>query len=119
MKFTLLSNQATKFLTFLVISFFSLTGFSQQVEKDKIYFISAEQTKGTFQFEVTAEEFCSVNLTAELMEKIEKNRHSSNYIYLPLNENCRIKIFPASMIPELRKKPIESCSVVKFERIEK
>jgi hypothetical protein len=100
------------FLLFLSIVYTSLLGYSQHIEKDKIYFVSAEKTRGTFQFEVTEETFCNVNVTAELMEQIEKNRNVSEFTYLTLSKDCRVKIFPLMMIPELRKNPIEPCLIV-------
>lgn len=115
MKKVIHSNKIRKSILFLILIFLSFESFSQQksVEKDKIYFLSAEQTRGTFQFEVTDEEFCNVAVTAELMEEIEKNRHVTDFVYLTLNENCRLKIFPASLIAELRKNPIEPCLITK------
>ena len=90
-----------------------LIGFSQQVEKDKIYFTSIEKTKGTFQLEVSEEKYCNTIITGEIMEQIEKSRHSSAITYLKISKSCRLKIFPFSMIEDLRKKPIEPCSIVK------
>ena len=74
-----------------------------QVEKDKIIFVSADQIKGTFQFEVTDEKYQTINMTGELLERIEKNRNQEEIVFLDLNENCRVKIYPVSQIAELKK----------------
>ena len=119
MKKEIHSDNKTKVILLFALLFLSFSSFSQQIEKDKIYFISAEMTRGTFQFEVTDEKFCNVTVTAELMEKIEINRHITDFTFLSLSENCRIKIYPTSMITELRKNPIEPCLIVNDQSIKK
>jgi hypothetical protein len=109
----------TKTLLIFLAIYLSFEGFSQQVEKDKIYFLSAEQTRGTFQLEVTEEQFCSTNVNSILMEQIEKTRHTTDFRYISLTENSRIKIYPSFMIPDLKKNPIEPCLIVKDFRSEK
>lgn len=104
--------------TILLVFFFSLTFqfFSQKVLQDKVYFTSAEKTRGTFQFEVTEEQYCTMNVTGEIMEEIEKNRKENDFSFIYFNKNCRMRIFPTSMISDLRKNPVEPCIIVnKFE----
>jgi hypothetical protein len=106
--------------TILSIFFISLTFqfFSQQVEQDKIYFTSAEKTRGTFQIEVSEEKYCNMNVTGEMMEEIEKNRKTLDFSFIYYSKYCRIRIFPSSMIPELRKNPIDPCIIIKDFEIE-
>jgi hypothetical protein len=100
----------TCMLSMLLFSAFS--SFGQKIEKDKIYFLSAEQTRGTFQLQATDENYCNFIVTGEIMEEIEKKRHTSDITFIKINETCRIKIYPASMISELRKHPVNSCIVL-------
>jgi hypothetical protein len=53
------------------------------------------------------------------MEQIEKTRHATDFTYISLTENSRIKIYPSFMIPDLKKNPIEPCLIVKDFRSEK
>jgi hypothetical protein len=103
------------FLRTMMLSIFLISAFTslgQNFEKDRIYFLSVEQTRGTFQLQVTDQDFCNFTVTGEIMEEIEKKRHTTDITFLEINEKCRIKIYPSSMISELRRRPVNPCIIL-------
>jgi hypothetical protein len=75
---------------------------SQTIKKDQVILVDAAQVKGTFQFEVTNKTYMNVNLTYELLEKIQSLRRDAEVVYFPISENCKVKIFPLRQLDSLR-----------------
>ena len=97
------------FISFLM-TFSLLKG--QQVEMDKIYFVSKEITNGTFQIEVLDKKYCNINLTSNIYELVEKSRHETKFIYVSINENSRLKIYPRNLITNKLKEELDLYSIV-------
>ena len=95
---------------FFIITCFTI--FGQNIEKDKIIFVSKDITKGTFQIEVLNEKNRNINLTSEVYELVEKNRHETDFVYIKLNENSRIKIYPRNLITPKLKEELDLYSIV-------
>jgi hypothetical protein len=98
------------YIIFFFIACFSIYG--QEIEKDKIYFVSKDITKGTFQIEVLNEKNRNINLTSELYEIVEKNRHETDFVYIKINENSRLKIYPRNLITSKLKEELDLYSIV-------
>ena len=84
----------------------------QEIEKDKIFFVNKNNTKGTFQIEVLSEINRNINLTSEIYEIVEKNRHETDFVYIKLNETSRLKIYPRNLITSKLKEELDLYSIV-------